>query len=56
MILFECINVVILNLIIFYLNCNQHVNSHRQIQVILKSCSITWSYQLVLINYVANTK
>jgi hypothetical protein len=29
MILFECNNVVILNFIIFYLNCNKHVNLHR---------------------------
>jgi hypothetical protein len=27
--IFECNNFVILSLIIFYLNWNQHVNSHR---------------------------
>jgi hypothetical protein len=29
MILFECNNIIILSLYIFYLNYNQYVNSHR---------------------------
>jgi hypothetical protein len=45
--LFECNNVIILSLIIFCLNYNRHVNSHRYIQCILKSYSITHGYQLV---------
>jgi hypothetical protein len=42
MILFECNNVVILNLIIFGINYNQYVDSH-------KSHNITWGYQLSVV-------
>jgi hypothetical protein len=46
MVLFECNDVVILSLIIFF-NCNQHVNSYGLIQDILKSHSTVRDYQLV---------
>jgi hypothetical protein len=46
MVLFECNDVVILSLIIFF-NCNQRVNSYGLIQDILKSHSIARDYQLV---------
>jgi hypothetical protein len=48
MILSKCNNAIILSLIIFYLNYNQHVNSHRYIQDILKFRSIARGYQLVV--------
>jgi hypothetical protein len=56
MILFEHNN-NILNLIIFYLNYNKHVNSH--IQIILKSHNITHrlsDYQVIKVGHGSNLR